>query len=50
MVSEMVKGKSIDEALEISSRAVAEALKLAIEDYLGKSQKRSADGEGERVP
>ena len=26
MVTEMVKGKSIDEALEISNRAVAEAL------------------------
>jgi nitrogen fixation NifU-like protein len=68
MVTEMVKGKSIEEALGISNRAVAqaldglppikmhcsvlaeEALKSAIEDYLGKSEKRSADGEGERVP
>ena len=54
MVTELVKGKSIDEALKISNRAVAEALgglppikmhcsvlaeealKLAINDYLGK--------------
>ena len=68
MVTEMVKGKSIEEALGISNRAVAqaldglppikmhcsvlaeEALKSAIEDYLDKSEKRSADGEGERVP
>ncbi|MBC8512032.1 MAG: Fe-S cluster assembly scaffold protein NifU [Dehalococcoidia bacterium] len=68
MVTEMVKGKSIEEALGISNRAVAqaldglppikmhcsvlaeEALKSAIEDYLDKSEKRSADGEGERTP
>ena len=57
MVTEMVKGKSIEEALKISNQAVAEALgglppiklhcsvlaeealKSAIEDYLGKSKK-----------
>ena len=56
MVTELVKGKSIEEAKRISNRAVAEALgglppvklhcsvlaeealKSAIEDYLGKSQ------------
>ncbi len=56
MVTEMVKGKSIEEALGISNRAVAdaldglppikmhcsvlaeEALKSAIEDYLGKQK------------
>ena len=55
MVTEMVKGKTIEEALKISNKAVAEALdglppikmhcsalaeealKLAIEDYLGES-------------
>jgi len=63
MVTEMVKGKSISEALEISNQAVAEALdglppvkmhcsalaeealKLAIDDYLTKSNKDSgSDG------
>ncbi len=63
MVTEMVKGKSISEALEISNLAVAEALdglppikmhcsalaeealKLAIDDYLTKSDKDSvSDG------
>ncbi len=61
MVTEMVKGKTIDEALEISNRAVAEALdglppvkmhcsvlaeealKSAIEDYLGKNRQRRTD-------
>jgi len=63
MVTEMVKGKRISEALEISNRAVAEALdglppikmhcsvlaeealKSAIDDYLGNSKRK--DGEGE---
>ena len=58
MVTELVKGKSIAEALEISNRAVAEALgglppvkmhcsvlaeealKLAIDDYLSKKNRR----------
>jgi len=58
MVTEMVKGKTIEEALKISNRAVAEALdglppikmhcsvlgedalKSAIEDYLGKKDKK----------
>jgi nitrogen fixation NifU-like protein len=62
MVTEMVKGKSINEALEISNRAVAEALgglppikmhcsvlaeealKSAIDDYLGRNRgKKSTD-------
>ena len=62
MATEMVKGKSIAEALEISNRAVAEALdglppakmhcsvlaeealKSAIEDYLGRNkEKKSTD-------
>ena len=58
MVTEIVKGKTIEEALKISNRAVAEALdglppikmhcsvlaedalKSAIEDYLGKKDKK----------
>jgi nitrogen fixation NifU-like protein len=62
MVTEMVKGKTLDEAAEISNRAVAEALgglpaqkmhcsnlaadalHLAIEDYLSKQ------GRGDEVP
>jgi len=60
MVTEMVKGKSISEALEISNGAVAEALdglppikmhcsvlaeealKLAIEDYLAKNERKDS--------
>jgi len=59
MVTKMVKGKTIEEALKISNRAVAEALdglppikmhcsvlgedalKSAIEDYLGKKEKNN---------
>jgi nitrogen fixation NifU-like protein len=62
MITEMVKGKRIEEALEISNRTVAEALgglppvkmhcsvlaeealKLAIEDYFDKSEKKSGGG------
>ena len=58
MVTQLVKGKTIQEALKISNKAVAEALdglppvkmhcstlaeqalKMAIEDYLGRSSKR----------
>jgi len=62
MATEMVKGKSVSETLEISNRAVAEALdglpsikmhcsvlaeealKSAIEDYLGRNEgKKSTD-------
>ena len=63
MVTEMVKGKSIDEALKISNKAVAEALdglpaikmhcsvlaeealKSAIDDYLGKNKEKNNPGE-----
>ena len=63
MVTEMVKGKSIEEALEISNRAVAEALdglppikmhcsalaeealKSAINDYLGNSKRKDSESE-----
>jgi len=59
MVTEMVKGKTVEEALKISNRAVAQALdglppikmhcsvlaedalKAAIEDYLGKKGKKN---------
>lgn len=60
MVTELIKGKTIEEALKISDRAVAEALgglppikmhcsvlaeealKLAIDDYLNRSEARAA--------
>jgi len=63
MLTEMVKGKSLSEALEISNRAVAEALdglppvkmhcsvlaeealKSAIEDYLGNKKRRESGDE-----
>ena len=58
MATEMIKGKSLDDALELTNKAVAEALdglpahkmhcsvlaeeaiKLAIEDYLSKKDKK----------
>ncbi len=63
MVTEMIKGMGIGEALELSNRAVAEALdglppikmhcsvlaeealKSAIDDYLGKSKRKDSEGE-----
>ncbi len=63
MVTEMVKGKSINEALKISNKAVAEALdglpsikmhcsvlaeealKSAIDDYLGKNKGKKSTAE-----
>jgi nitrogen fixation NifU-like protein len=67
MVTEIVKGKSLKEALKISNKTVAEALdglpavkmhcsvlaeealKLAIENYLGKSNKKRDSNKSERA-
>jgi nitrogen fixation NifU-like protein len=68
MVTEIVKGKSLKEALKISNKTVAEALdglpavkmhcsvlaeealKLAIENYLSKSNKKRDSNKSERAP